>query len=558
MLTIALLPFLLSLSGSPNLDTVYVDHNADCAISDGSAAAPFCTIEEGLQAVNEDGTVLLASGHYIEGVTIDKSIVLRAMDATDPRPVIDGAGPLPAVHIVEGVTATIDSVVLTGASAFGVSAPAVIDLMGSLVLRNSIIRDAWASGQQARIVNAYAATAQTLTIESCVIRDNLVHNAIGGDIMVLAGVTVWIKDSWLTDNMVYNNAGALILSSFASITIDGTTISGNRTFAAPNIEYQSSHFLMRNSTISDNQGMALYVDSNSTSMRLEHCTIVDNLTYGLAGPTGISAINNQGTSRVELKDCVIAAFLNAPGLRRTVAGHFTSLGHNVIDNVSGSSGIFNNQNGDQAGGSSSILDPGMGPLQELPGVLGRFHVPLAVGRARDAGSQNVDVDLALDQVGFPRVPGGADVGAIEAPVDVGLVGCSGYLNSTGAGAELAVSGSLDVARNSVRLLVSSAPSNAPSVFITSQTDAWPTVPVGSQGVICLGGSIGRFVGPGQVQQTSPTGTMQLDLDLTSLPQPNGAESAIAGQSWYFQAWFRDVVGGQSTSNFSSAAALFWE
>ena len=43
------------------------------------------------------------------------------------------------------------------------------------------------------------------------------------------------------------------------------------------------------------------------------------------------------------------------------------------------------------------------------------------------------------------------------------------------------------------------------------------------------------------------------LDLTAIPQPGGPTAIQAGQTWYFQAWFRDVTTtGQPlpTSNFT--------
>ena len=35
-------------------------------------------------------------------------------------------------------------------------------------------------------------------------------------------------------------------------------------------------------------------------------------------------------------------------------------------------------------------------------------------------------------------------------------------------------------------------------------------------------------------------------------------AAMAGETWNFQAWFRDVVGGATTSNFSDAWQVTWQ
>jgi hypothetical protein len=40
------------------------------------------------------------------------------------------------------------------------------------------------------------------------------------------------------------------------------------------------------------------------------------------------------------------------------------------------------------------------------------------------------------------------------------------------------------------------------------------------------------------------------LDLTQHPTPTGFVSVVAGESWSFQAWYRDSIGGVATSNFT--------
>jgi hypothetical protein len=86
-------------------------------------------------------------------------------------------------------------------------------------------------------------------------------------------------------------------------------------------------------------------------------------------------------------------------------------------------------------------------------------------------------------------------------------------------------------------------------------NAGGVTPAGSVGVLCLGGSIGRFAN--QVSPTGPTGAFSLDVDPTGLPQPNGATAASLGQVWFFQAWHRDVRpgGGPPTSNLTNAIGL---
>ncbi|HPF15868.1 MAG TPA: hypothetical protein PLJ12_16505, partial [Planctomycetota bacterium] len=71
----------------------------------------------------------------------------------------------------------------------------------------------------------------------------------------------------------------------------------------------------------------------------------------------------------------------------------------------------------------------------------------------------------------------------------------------------------------------------------------------------LGGNLGRYnLGP-QIQLAGPDGAFQLELDLQALPLP-GSPPVTAGQTWYFQCWYRDL-DPISTSNFSDAVEILF-
>lgn len=128
-------------------------------------------------------------------------------------------------------------------------------------------------------------------------------------------------------------------------------------------------------------------------------------------------------------------------------------------------------------------------------------------------------------------------------------------NSTGDAGRLSVLGFPGAASQGfVHLAASSLPAGSTGYFLASRLQASVANPGGSQGTLCLGGAIGRFVGPGQVQAADAGGRMALSVDLSSLPQPTGAVAAAAGEAWNFQAWYRDANPGP-TSNFSSAVTL---
>ena len=131
-------------------------------------------------------------------------------------------------------------------------------------------------------------------------------------------------------------------------------------------------------------------------------------------------------------------------------------------------------------------------------------------------------------------------------------------NSTGASATIAASGSTVAAANNVTLTAAQLPNNSFGFFLTSRTQGAVNQPGGSQGVLCLGGAIGRYVGPGQIKNSGTTGSFALAINLANTPTPTGPVAAVAGETWRFQAWYRDAVGGSATSNFTDGVALTFQ
>ena len=113
-------------------------------------------------------------------------------------------------------------------------------------------------------------------------------------------------------------------------------------------------------------------------------------------------------------------------------------------------------------------------------------------------------------------------------------------SSSGLSGVIEANGSLVVAANDVRLRASQLPGASVGFFLASRSFA-VTFPVpGSQGRLCLGSRIGRFVGPGQVLFSGLERQVLLRIDLTRLPSPTGPIMAVTGETWGFQTWFRDV------------------
>jgi hypothetical protein len=113
-------------------------------------------------------------------------------------------------------------------------------------------------------------------------------------------------------------------------------------------------------------------------------------------------------------------------------------------------------------------------------------------------------------------------------------------------------GSAGASANDLTLFVSSVPSTSLFMLLAAPAVANVPQPGGSQGVLCLGGMIGRYAP--QARPTTALGTGALAVDLAALPQPTGFLAALPGETWTFQAWHRDA-NPMPTSNFTHAVSV---
>lgn len=132
----------------------------------------------------------------------------------------------------------------------------------------------------------------------------------------------------------------------------------------------------------------------------------------------------------------------------------------------------------------------------------------------------------------------------------GVVTCGGTRNSTEDFGFLAAFGDNSTTGNKV-LRASSLPQNSLGFFLAS-TSRGATTPPGSNGRLCLAGSIGRY--SSTILDSGNGGRFELAINPAAISQPTGAVSANAGQTWYFQAWHRDV-GMTASSNFTNAVGI---
>ncbi|MEZ6020441.1 MAG: hypothetical protein R3F17_10170 [Planctomycetota bacterium] len=122
-------------------------------------------------------------------------------------------------------------------------------------------------------------------------------------------------------------------------------------------------------------------------------------------------------------------------------------------------------------------------------------------------------------------------------------------------AELVAAGSANLESNDLILRVYGMPLQSFGYFLVG-TAFSPTgvIPPGSQGVICLNSSIGRFNALDEIRFSGTTGSFAFAPDWSSIATPNGATQAMVGQTWCFQAWHRD----QASSNFSNGVSVTCE
>ncbi|MEM9381048.1 MAG: sialidase family protein [Planctomycetota bacterium] len=151
------------------------------------------------------------------------------------------------------------------------------------------------------------------------------------------------------------------------------------------------------------------------------------------------------------------------------------------------------------------------------------------------------------------------ISGIDGDPVVGTNYCGpGNPNSTGNSGRMAPLGSTFVADNDVLLRAVDLPNASFGFFITSTTQGFVANPGGSDGNLCVGGAIGRYVGPGQIQNSGNAGEIELQLDLTQTPTPTGFVSVQPGETRNYQAWHRDSGPSGPTSNFTDGSSITFQ
>jgi len=272
-------------------------------------------------------------------------------------------------------------------------------------------------------------SATTATLTNSTVNGNSA-GTLGG---AIRATTATLTRSTVSGNMAGTNGGGI---NAVTATLVGSTISRNAARFDGGGIYTGTATL-NNCTVSDNTaedgGGMLALTANLTSctvsgnfagfegggIRLDtgtltNCTVVENLAN-----TGGGLFNDSFSGVSILRNTIIALNLvrsggSGPDLGGDV---YTSLGHNLIGNITGGTGFTDGINDDIVGTSLNPIDPKLGPLANNGGPT-QTHKLLAGSPAIDAGD-NLVVELT-DQRGRSRRRDGngdgrsvADIGAFE-------------------------------------------------------------------------------------------------------------------------------------------------
>ena len=281
----------------------------------------------------------------------------------------------------------------------------------------------------------------TLTISNSDIVANVANvGDLGGAIFIgsKAG-TVNITDSWIRNNSAPSGlGGGLANTGSATVNISRSLFflnaPGDSGSGGAISNLGAGALNINNSTFSSNSagnGGAIYNGSTGPVV-LNNCTVTEN--HGGNG----GGIASNGTARVQLRNTIVAG--NTAGSGPDLKGTFTSRGHNLIGNNSGTPDFTAgspNANADLVGTAGAPIYPGLSGLSNHGGPTDT-HALLPRSPALDAGDNCVTEpthcgdptigQMTTDQRGgaFSRTVDGADadsagtvdIGAFEAQVSM--------------------------------------------------------------------------------------------------------------------------------------------
>lgn len=282
---------------------------------------------------------------------------------------------------------------------------------------------------------------------------------------------------------------------------------------------------------------------------------------GVVPTAGLHSMSASGWHDLASDDYFSLGFVVEPGYRvdlaelqiATRASNTGPANAQLRSSVDGFAAVLATLSNQASGATSVLID-----LHALTGLTGAFELRLYAADATSVGGGTVGSQ------GSMRITRYASAGStfpveLRGTVTAGGIGepyCGeATANSTGQVGVASAVGSPVRAQDDVTLWATELPKQSFGYFLTSRQRGLALQPGGSAGVLCLGGAIGRYVGPGQVKHSGAAGSISLAIDLDLMPTPSGTVAAAAGETWHFQAWFRDGSPTGATSNFTNGHSV---
>ena len=273
-------------------------------------------------------------------------------------------------------------------------------------------------------------TSGTLTLTHSVTIDGTGHSVIVdggctancGTASAMGGVTVFTVNSGVTATLnnltiqhgnttsgsgggIYNNGGTVALTNS---TLSGNSATNGSGGGICNNSYSNNSGLvtLTNSTLAGNfakyGGGGIYNPSGST------VTLTNSTLSGNSTPANGGGIYNAYGGTVTLTNTIVAGnTFTMGGSSPDLYGPFTSIGHNLISDTNGSSGIMGGSRGDIVNNTPLLgtLTNNGGPTQTIP---------LRTGSPAIGGVPHANCTLTTDGRGLPRPASGAcAIGAFE-------------------------------------------------------------------------------------------------------------------------------------------------
>ncbi len=311
-------------------------YGSTLTVGDGGT---YSTIQAAIDSANPGDTVEVASGTYLENITIDKWLTLSGQ--TDQSAVIDGNGVGNTITIVAGgVTVTGFTVINSGS--LGNDSGIYLDstVSQALVYNNVIKQNPAADGAGVTLCEASG--------NNLIANNTIINNAGAG--ICLAGAS----DDEIASNTIADNQGSNIFGSPVDAnTCENDTIIANVITDSGNsgmLFNSASPLWIGQNTITENHNAGIELDSSSM------CFILGNLIADNTGPGVVANASEASVGDNTIKNNSDGVYVNSSDSADIYANTITSNSNGIHISQSAKLDILNNDITDSPGIGINIDD----------------------------------------------------------------------------------------------------------------------------------------------------------------------------------------------------------